>query len=150
MVTIRNILLIFCLLLGFGAQTAQAQSLSLPTDISFGEMVVGGSGTITIPSASDTRFSTGSVALVGSAFIQRGSVTITHTPGAQVVISVPPSIIMAGPNAPTLEPTIEGGTVQTIPPGGVLVVFFGGTITFTTFGSYGVASSVIPVTVDPL
>ena len=148
--TVRNILLVCCLLFGFSTHTAQAQTLSLPNDISFGEMVVGGSGTITIPSISDTRSSTGSIALVGSAFIQRGSITVTHTPGAQIVISVPPSIVMAGPNAPTLEPTIEGGTIQTMPPGGVLTVFFGGTITFTSFGSYGVASAVIPVTVDPL
>jgi hypothetical protein len=133
----------------FGAD-ARAQAISSETPISFGEMVVGGAGSVTIPSSSDTRNSTGAIALVGSVTVNRGSATITYTPGTQVVITVPASIPMTGANAPTLAPTVEGGSVQTIPPGGVLVVYFGGTMTFTTFGASGDADCLIPFSVDPL
>jgi Domain of unknown function (DUF4402) len=149
-VIIRNILLVGCLLFSFSAQTAQAQTLSSPTDINFGQIIVGGPGTIKVESNSDTRSTTGSVALVGFALVQRGRVTITHTPGAQVSISVPASIVLTGANSPTLVPTIEGGAIQTIPVSGTLTVFFGGTLTFSTFGSYGVTTAVVPVTVDPI
>jgi hypothetical protein len=142
-------LLAFCSGVFLGGD-ARAQAISAETPISFGELVVGGSGTVTIPSSSDTRASGGAVAIVGSAPVYRGSITITHTPGSQVVITIPASIPMTGANAPTLTPTLEGGTVQTIPPGGVLVVYFGGTITFTTSGASGSVDCLIPVSVDPL
>jgi hypothetical protein len=129
---------------------AQAQTLSGETPIIYGEMVVGGSGTVTIPSSADTRNSTGAIALVGSVPVSRGSVTITHTPGAQVVITIPSSVSMTGANAPTLVPTLEGPAVQTIPVGGTLVIYFGGTITFTTSGASGAVSAFVPVNVDPL
>jgi Mat/Ecp fimbriae major subunit len=140
---------LLALCLTFGSQ-AQAQTLSAETPIAYGEMVVAGSGTVTIPTSSDTRSSTGAIALVGSALVSRGSVTIMFTPGAQVVISIPPSVLMTGANAPTLTPTIEGGSIQTIPPGGSLIVFFGGTITFSTSGATGAVSVLVPVNVDPL
>jgi hypothetical protein len=129
---------------------ARAQTISSEVPISFGEMVVGGTGTVTIPSSSDTRSSTGVVAIVGSAPVNRGSINITFTPGAQVIITIPATVPMTGANAPTLEPTLEGGTVQTIPPGGVLTVYFGGTITFSTSGASGPADCLIPVSVDPM
>jgi hypothetical protein len=135
---------------GFLGAPAFAQTLSAETPITYGEMVVGGSGTVTIPSSSNTRNATGTIALVGSAPVARGSVTITYTPGAQVIISVPSSVPMTGANAPTLAPTLEGGAVQTIPIGGTLVVYFGGTITFTTSGASGAVSAFVPVNVDPL
>lgn len=129
---------------------AHAQAISLETPIAFGEMVVGGPGTVTIPSSADVRNSTGAVALVGSEPFNRGSATITFTPGAQVVITFPSSIPMTGANAPTLTPTLEGGAVQTIPPGGVLVIFFGATMTFSTSGASGPVDCLIPFSVDPL
>jgi Domain of unknown function (DUF4402) len=113
-------------------------------------MVVGGTGDVTIPTTSDTRSATGSVALVGSALVERASVTITFTPGAQIVISYPPSIVMTGPNSPTLEPALDGLAIQTMPGSGTLTIFFGGKLTFTTFGATGTATAIIPVTVDPL
>jgi Domain of unknown function (DUF4402) len=149
-VKLNSLLVVVVALLALFGVDARAQAISAETPISFGEMVVGGTGNVTIPSASDTRNSTGAVALVGSATVARGSITITHTPGAQVVITIPATVTMNGANAPTLAPTLEGGTVQTIPAGGVLVVYFGGTITFSTSGASGPVDCLVPVSVDPL
>jgi hypothetical protein len=148
--SLRSVLFFLCLFLGFGAQNALAQTVANEVNLTFGEIVVGGTGTVTIPSSSDTRTSTGSVALLPSSFIQRGRFEITHTPGALVNITAPPSALMSGANAPTLTPTIEGGSIQTIPPGGVLTVYVGGTITYTTFGSLGSVSVVVSIIVDPI
>ena len=146
----KSIFLIMMLATGFDARSAQAQVISNVIAISFGEMVVGGIGDVTIPSNLDSRSATGAVALVGLALVERGRVDVTYTPGAQVIISVPSSLVMTGANTPTLTPTIDGGTIQTIPPGGILTIHFGGTINFPTFGATGLASVVVPVTVDPL
>lgn len=148
-VKLNAVLVIFCLVFSTNAQNAQAQTLSNVQPISFGEMVVGGSGNVTIPSSSDTRSATGAIALVGPPLAQRASVDVTFTPGAQVTISFPPSISMTGGNNPNLDVTLEGMAVQTIPLSGILTLYFGGTITFVTSGASGVASAVIPVTVDP-
>lgn len=148
--TIRSVLFGALALASATAFDAKAQSVANEVTIEFGELVVGGTGSVTVPSSSDTRTATGSVALVGSAFIQRGRFDITFTPGAQVVITAPPSVSMGGPNTPTLTPTIEGGSIQTIPVGGVLTVYVGGTITYTTFGASGPNSAVISILVDPL
>jgi hypothetical protein len=129
---------------------AQAQTLTTLSPISFGQMIVAGSGDVTIPTTSDTRSSTGAIALVGFALVQRASISITYTPGAQVVISFPASMPMTGANSPTLEPTLDGPSVRTVPVSGTLTVFLGGKITFTSFGATGVATAVVPVTVDPL
>lgn len=147
--TFRSILFALLALIGVCAQDAKAQTVSNEVPISFGEMVVGGTGTVTIPSSSDTRSATGSISLVGSAFIQRGSFDVTFTPGAQVIINAPVSFTMTGPNAPTIDVTIEGGSIQTIPVGGVLTVYVGGTINFTTFGATGTVSALVPIAVDP-
>jgi hypothetical protein len=147
--TIKTLLATTLLLSILGFNTATAQTVSNQNPISFGQMVVGGPGTATVDSASDTRNATGAVALVGSALVQRGSFDVTFTPGAQIIISMPSSLAMTGANTPTLAPTLLGGAVQTIPPGGILTVYLGGTITFTTSGSYGTADTTVPVTVDP-
>jgi hypothetical protein len=131
------------------SQNAHAQTLSNVVAVDFGQLVVGGSGTVTIPSGSDTRSATGSVALVGSMPVFRGSVDVSFTPGAQVIVSFPSTIVMAGPNTPTFTPEIQGGTIQTIPLSGTLTIYFGGTVTFTTTTASGVVTCVIPVTVDP-
>lgn len=149
-VKLNAVLVILCLVFSTSAKNAQAQTLSNVQPISFGEMVVGGSGDVTIPSSSDTRSATGMVALVGAPFAQRASVDVTFTPGAQITISFPPSIPMTGGNNPNLDITLDGMAIQTIPPGGTLTLYFGGTLTFVTSGSNGIASAVIPVTVDPL
>jgi Domain of unknown function (DUF4402) len=149
-VKLSSLLCVFIAILSVFGVEARAQAISLETPISFGEMVVGGTGSITIPSSNDTRSASGAIAMVGSEPVNRGSITITFTPGAQVVITIPASIVMTGANAPTITPTIEGGTVQTIPPGGVLVVYFGGTMSFSTSGASGPAECLIPVNVDPL
>lgn len=130
--------------------SAYAQTVSNEVPMQFGNMVVGGAGTVTVLNTSDTRNATGAVALVGSAPVQRASFDITFTPGSQVVITLPGPTTMAGANTPSFTPTILGGTTQTIPGGGILTVFLGGTITFTLSGSYGVASVTVPVIVDPL
>lgn len=147
--TFRSILFALLALCGVWGSTASAQTVSNELPVLAGEMVVGGTGTVIIASASDTRTATGTIALVGSSFIQRGRFDITFTPGAQVVITAPASVVMGGANAPSFSPTIEGGSVQTIPVGGVLTVYIGGTITFTTFGATGSVSVVVPITVDP-
>jgi hypothetical protein len=148
-VKLSSLLIALVALFALFGVDARAQVISAETPISFGEMVVGGTGTVTIPSASDTRNATGAVALVGSATVARGSMTITFTPGAQVIITIPASVPMTGANAPTLTPTLEGGTVQTMPGSGVLVVYFGGTITFATSGASGPVDCLVPVSVDP-
>jgi Domain of unknown function (DUF4402) len=148
--TIRSFLLGTLALGSLTAIDANAQSVANEVTIEFGQLVVGGTGTVTVPSSSDTRTATGSVALVGSAFIQRGRFDITFTPGAQVMITAPPSVSMGGANTPTLAPTIEGGSIQTIPVGGVLTVYVGGTITYTTFGAFGSNSAVVSILVTPL
>jgi hypothetical protein len=140
--------LLFASVLVGGA--ANAQTISGEVTISFGEMVIGGAGTATVSTTANTRSSTGSVALVGTALVSRGSINITHTPGAQVVINFPASIAMTGASSPVLAPAILGGTTQTIPAGGVLTVFFGGTISFTTGGVSGPADCLVPVEVLPL
>jgi Domain of unknown function (DUF4402) len=145
-----SVFLVSALTLLLGATQAKAQTLSNMTPISFGEMVVGGSGTVTIPTFSDTRSTTGSVALVGTALVQRASLDITYTPGAQIIISFPASIVMSGPNSPTIVPELGGAVVQTMPASGVLTIYFGATITFTTFGATGTLTVDIPVNVDPL
>jgi hypothetical protein len=147
--TFRSILFVLLALIGIFAQDAKAQTVSNELPVLAGEMVVGGTGTVTVASSSDTRTATGSIALIGSSFIQRGRFDITFTPGAQVVITVPPSLTMTGANAPSFVATVEGGSVQTIPVGGVLTVYIGGTINFTTFGTNGSVSVVVPITVDP-
>jgi Domain of unknown function (DUF4402) len=149
-VKIRSLFLASFALNGVITTLSLGQTISAETPITYGEMVVGGAGTVTVPSSSDTRNATGAIALVGSAPVARGSITITHTPGAQVIITIPASVPMTGANSPTLTPTLEGGTTQTIPVGGTLVVFFGGTITFSTSGSSGAVSALVPVNVDPL
>jgi hypothetical protein len=148
-VKLSSLLVAFVAFFAMFGVDAHAQTISAETPISFGEMVVGGTGNVTIPSSSDTRSSSGAVAIVGSAPVNRGSITITYTPGAQVIITIPATVPMTGANAPTLAPTLEGGTVQTIPPGGILVVYFGGTISFSTSGASGPADCLIPVSVDP-
>lgn len=150
LMTIRSLVFAIMALTTMTAFDAKAQSVANEVTIEFGELIVGGTGSVTVPSSSDTRNATGSVALVGSAFIQRGRFDVTFTPGAQIVITAPPSVSMGGPNTPTLAPTIEGGSVQTIPVGGVLTVYVGGTITYTTFGASGSNSAVISIIVDPL
>jgi hypothetical protein len=131
------------------AKTVSAQTISNQTTVSFGQLVVGGVGTATVPSSSDTRTSTGLVALVGTALVQRGSFDVTFTPGAQVIITIPGTIPMTGANTPNFTPTLEGGTIQTIPIGGVLTVYIGGTISFTTSGSYGSTDVNVTINVDP-
>jgi hypothetical protein len=145
----RSILPAMLLLSALSVSKGQAQTVTNETPIAFGQMVVGSSGTVTIPSNADTRSATGSIALVGTALVQRGYIDVTYTPGAVVTISVPASLVMTGANAPTLSPTIEGGISQTIPLSGVLRIYFGGTITFSSFGSTGVVSAIIPVTITP-
>lgn len=129
---------------------AIAQTITSETAMTFGEMVIGGAGTVTISATANTRNATGSIALVGTQPIARGSVTISHTPGAQVTITVPASVTMTAPSSPLLQPVIQGGSTQTIPAGGILTVFFGGIITFTTGGISGPATCLIPVEVLPL
>ncbi len=133
----------------FVGHNSAAQTISNENPISFGAMVVGGVGDVTIPSNADTRSSTGTVALVGSAFIARGYADITYIAGATVIITVPGPIVMSGPNSPTIVFTVEGGTIQTIPVSGVLRVYFGGTITFTTFGATGPLTALVPVDIVP-
>jgi Domain of unknown function (DUF4402) len=126
-----------------------AQTISNETPISFGQLIVGGTGSVTIPSDADTRITTGSVALVGFAAVQRGYADITYTPGAQIAITIPGSITMTGANSPTILPSLDGLGVKTMPVSGVLRIYFGGTIDFPTFGAYGLISVSIPVTIDP-
>jgi hypothetical protein len=147
--TIKTLLAATALIGALDFSAVAAQTISNQNPISFGQMVVGGSGTVTVDTASDTRNSTGAVALVGSALVQRGSFDVTFTPGAQIIISMPATLAMTGANTPTLAPTLLGGAIQTIPPGGILTVYLGGTITFSTSGSYGTADTTVPVTVDP-
>jgi opacity protein-like surface antigen len=148
--SIKNILLAGLVFASCALSGAQAQTVANEVTIEFGSMVVGGVGTVTVPSSSDTRSATGAIALVGSGFIQRGKFDITFTPGAQVTITAPPSVPMGGPNSPILTPTIEGGSIQTIPPGGVLTVYVGGTISYTSFGATGTNSCVISILVTPI
>lgn len=127
-----------------------AQTISNETPVSFGQMVVAGTSTVTVPSSSDTRTSTGAIALVGTALVQRGRFDVTFTPGAQVVISIPGTLPMTGANTPSFTLTLEGGAVQTIPVGGILTVYVGGTINFTTSGGFGSADVIVPIDVVPL
>ena len=133
----------------FIGHNSVAQTVSNENPIAFGDMVVGGAGTVTIPSNTDTRSATGAVALAGSALVARGYADITFTPGAQIQIFPPGPITMTGPNAPTIVLTVEGGSIQTMPLSGVLRVFFGGTVTFTTFGATGALTVVVPIDVQP-
>jgi hypothetical protein len=146
---IKRILLLLSLLFGLTIQSAQAQTLSNVVTVSFGSLVVGGSGTVTIPSTSDTRSATGGVVLIGGTSAVRGTFDVTYTPGAQVFISFPGTINMTGPSTPIFNPEIEGGTVQTIPVSGVLTIRFGGTLTFTGSSPGGSLTADIPVTVVP-
>jgi Domain of unknown function (DUF4402) len=129
---------------------AHAQVLSNESPIIFGSLVVGGAGTVTIPPTADSRVSTGGVVLVTSSFPSRGYVDIAYTPNAQIVITAPGAIALAGPSTPSLSVTIDGGTIQTIPPGGTLRVYFGGTLTFASAAASGVTSAIVPIQIDPL
>ena len=133
----------------FVGRDSAAQTISNENPISFGVIVVGGAGDVTIPSNADTRSATGAVALAGSGLVARGYADITFTPGAQIQINDPGPIVMTGPNAPTIDLTVQGGNIQTMPLSGVLRVYFGGTITFTTFGATGALTVLVPVDVQP-
>ena len=136
---------LFCVLPG---TAARAQSVSTVTQLDFGGLLVAGPGDVTLTTTSDTRTLTGSVLLLDGAPGSRGSVDISGTPGAQVQITFPMSLLMssAGPAA-TLTPIIEGGPVQVIPPSGILSLHLGGTLVFTGASSGGALGANIPVDV---
>jgi hypothetical protein len=144
-----NLLSLIPVVFSLSATNSYAQVLSQEITVLMGELVAGGPGTLTMLSSSDTRVATGGIVPVGVAPINRGRVRIDYTPGAQVIISVPGTIVLSGTDAPTFAPTIEGGAIQTIPPGGTLFVYIGGTFTFTAALPLGSLNCIVPVTVDP-
>jgi Domain of unknown function (DUF4402) len=148
--TLKRLYVALFLWLSLAASGAHAQTLSNIVPISFGNIIVGGIGDVSIAAASDTRSSTGLVVLANGGSVNRASVDVTYTPGAQVIISFPTSIVMTGPNSPSVLLELFAGAVQTIPLSGVLTVYFGGTLAFSTSGATGVVNGVIPVTIIPL
>jgi Domain of unknown function (DUF4402) len=144
-----NLLSLITVVFMLSTTEAHAQVLSQEITVLMGQLVAAGPGTLTMLSSSDTRVATGAIIPVGVAPINRGRVRIDHTPGAQVIISVPGTIILSGADAPTFTPTIEGGAIQTIPAGGTLYVYIGGTFTFTAALPLGSLNCIVPVTVDP-
>ena len=136
---------LFCVLFG---PAARAQSVSTVTQLDFGGLVVAGPGDVTLTATSDARTLTGSVLLLGGAPGSRGSVDISGTPGAQVQITLPLTLLMSGAGpAATLMPIIEGGPTQVIPPSGILSLHLGGTLVFSGATPGGALGANIPVDV---
>ncbi|MEN9874132.1 MAG: hypothetical protein RL186_1029, partial [Pseudomonadota bacterium] len=128
---------------------AFAQSIAQETPVYFGNLVVGGPSSVTMATNSDSRSSTGQVILLGQRPVQRGHIDITFTPGAQVLISYPSSIQLSGANAPIFTPVLDGSNIRTIPPSGVLTVYFGGTLTFSGPCPIGETFALISISVTP-
>lgn len=128
---------------------APAQSLQEQVTLDFGNLVVVGPGSVTITTTSDTRTASSGVIVLGGSVAGRGALTILGPAGSGVQITCPTTVpvLLSGGTA-SLEPIIENGPLQTIPPSGRLVVHLGGTLTFTGAEGQGMGATDVFVTVD--
>jgi Domain of unknown function (DUF4402) len=128
---------------------AQSQSLGSLLTMEFGKIAVSGAGTVVLNTTANTRVKTGGASLVAGGTVRRGRVVVNGTASTPVNISLPSGILVTGSSGgtATLNPTINGGPVQTTSAAGNLTIRFGGTLTFTGPAPSGTYSAVVPVTV---
>jgi hypothetical protein len=127
----------------------QAQTLSALLSVEFGTIAASGTGTVTIPTVNNVRTKTGSISLVAGGTIRRGRIVVTGTPSTNIVITLPPSIVLigSGGGSATLVPTSNAAIPAILSVGGTLTIRFGGTLTFAAATPTGSFSANIPVTI---
>jgi hypothetical protein len=137
------------LALCFVALPAHAQTLQEQVSLDFGSLIVAGPGSVTIPATSDTRSASGGVAPLGATTAARGSLVVLGPAGNNIQITFPATIpIPFSSGAAVLEPLVENGPFQTIPPSGRLLVHLGGALSFSGGEGEGAAQTDIFVTID--